>query len=115
YMRLLLEDMNPDPAERDGKLVVTLTNHGHMAAEVTRAALRCKLEVRLDPKPRYPVGAVTDSSEFGNIVKQGESYNLAESLSLSGDDVERIRRGETHLWVYGYVAYRDFLDRHWRK
>ncbi len=107
-MRLLLDDMNPDTAQRDGMLVVTLTNHGCTAAEMTRTVLRWKLAVLLDPKPRYPVGAVKDPSEFGNIVKQGESYNLAESLSLSGGDVESIRRGETHLWVYGYVAYRDF-------
>jgi len=94
--------------ELNGMLVVTLTNHGCTAAEMTRTVLRWKLAVLLDPKPRYPVGAVKDPSEFGNIVKQGESYNLAESLSLSGGDVESIRRGETHLWVYGYVAYRDF-------
>jgi hypothetical protein len=114
-MRLLLEDMNLDTAQPDGMLIVTLTNLGRTAAETTRAVLRWKLAVLLDPKPRYPVGAVKDPGAFGNVVKQGETYDLAESLSLSGDDVERIRRGETHLWVYGYVAYRDFLDRHWRK
>ncbi|MGF6998850.1 hypothetical protein [Paraburkholderia sp. GAS32] len=114
-MRLLLEHMNPDTARRGGRLVVTLTNHGHTAAEVTRAALRWKLAAQLDPKPRYPVGAIDDPGALGNVVKQGESYSLAESLSLSDDDLERIRRGETNLWMYGYVAYRDFLDRHWRK
>ncbi|MGF6782138.1 hypothetical protein [Paraburkholderia sp. GAS334] len=114
-MRLLLEDMNPNTARRGGRLVVTLTNHGHTAAEVTRAALCWKLVAQLDPKPRYPGGAIDDPGAFGNIVKQGESYSLAESLSLSGDDVDCIRKGGTHLWVFGYVAYRDFLDHHWRK
>jgi hypothetical protein len=55
------------------------------------------------------------TTAFGNLVVRGDGWWLSQDLELADHDVERLRRDEVHLWLYGYIAYRDYLDRHWRK
>jgi hypothetical protein len=96
-------------------LVVTLTNHGRTAAEITRTFLTAVSVLQLDRTPRTPIGPDGDSRTFGQVVSHRESVPLSLDLTLNNDVVDAIRSSRKHLGVHGYIAYRDFLDRHWRK
>jgi hypothetical protein len=114
-MRLELHDIHLDEQVYRGRVIVELANHGRTAAEVIRMALVHRLDVLLEPKPRYPVATVERTSMFGNIGEAGGGWARDEEIALTGDDVERLRRSETMLWLYGYIEYRDYLDREWLK
>jgi hypothetical protein len=114
-MRLELHDMHLDDQVYRGTVIVDLANHGRTAAEVIRMALVHRLDVLLSPTPRYPMATVERTAMFGNIAEAGRGWSRHEEVTLTADDVEHLRRSETMLWLYGYIEYRDYLDREWIK
>ncbi|MDR5763322.1 hypothetical protein [Caballeronia sp. LZ035] len=112
-MTLHVNDTDGSNTDTACRVVAVLTNHGRTPAEVTRTAFRSRVTVLLDPKPRYAMGQSTPADAFGTtVVPPGGSYTLTLDTSVPEDDVEALRRGTTHLWAWGYLSYRTYLDEH---
>jgi hypothetical protein len=104
-------------------IAVELTNHGSTSAEITRTVLRYRVADALAERPDYEgetdgmgqVDMAKHGSEFGKITKSGETYTIYRALNLDAHQLAAIESGTFQLWAYGYVQYRDFLDRSWEK
>lgn len=112
-MTLHVNDTDGSTTDTACRVVVVLTNHGRTPAEVTRTAFQSRVTVLPDSKPRYAMGQSTPADAFGTtVVAPGGSYTVTLDTRVSEDDVKALRRGTTHLWAWGYLSYRTYLDEH---
>jgi hypothetical protein len=79
----------------------------------------------LPPEPTYSWENIV-AARLGQVIKQDRLYEmdlpgrgLIPGLINSGPDgllpdseITKILRGPEKLWVYGFVRYRDFLEKH---
>jgi hypothetical protein len=49
--------------------------------------------------------------DFGKVIPNASTHQMTYLLSLSDEQATRIRAQKEILWVYGYIAYRDFLEK----
>lgn len=112
-MTLHVNDTDGSTTDTACRVVAVLTNHGRTPAEVIRTAFQSRVTVLLDAKPRYAMGQSTAADAFGTtVVPPGGSYTVTLDTRVPKDDVEALRRGTTHLWAWGYLSYRTYLDEH---
>jgi hypothetical protein len=90
-------------------VTVTLRNHGRTPAFVTRDCLACKIAQWPEDTPRYPANSDL-SSDFGIVVKEDEICQVKREFQFANSEAELIDKRQSALWLYGYIAYRDFLD-----
>jgi hypothetical protein len=112
-MTLRVSDTVGSTPDFDCRVGAVLTNHGRTPAAVTRTAFQSRLAVLLDSKPRYALAGSTPTEAFGTtLVPSGGSYTVTLDSLVHEEDVETLRRGTTHLWPWGYLSYRTYLDEH---
>lgn len=87
---------------------ISLGNHGRTPAIITETSFVTVLTHALPPSPRYPAHSV-DQVEVSRVVEKGHEFPISRSSMLSEDDWNRVLKGETILWAYGYLDYVDFL------
>lgn len=114
-MRLVLEERRIEAKQYIGRVVVQLTNCGWTAAEITHTVLRCRTLRPLDEVPRYPLEAIASVTDFGKHVVPGADFVFSLELTLADEEAEQLRLSEKHLWLVGYVVYRDSLGGHWQR
>ena len=86
-------------------------NHGRTAAELTAWCVEWAVEKRLPEIPTYktivPYMPGTFLPEYA-----GQPYSFPLSsyvIRLKADEISAIEDESEYLWVFGYLAYRDFL------
>jgi hypothetical protein len=95
----------------DGTIVVTLVNHGNTEALITSHSLEIIVDAELPLKPEYPKSSVR-IIDFGKVIQKDSIHEMSFRLGhLSDMQIEHIRSKKIKLWVYGYIAYRDFFDK----
>jgi len=87
---------------------ISLGNHGRTPAIITETCFVTKLDHALAPNPRYPMHDV-EEIEVSRIVENGHEFPISRSSTLSEENWNSVLKGETILWVYGYLDYLDFL------
>ncbi|UVS90907.1 hypothetical protein EFP17_14675 [Burkholderia glumae] len=98
-----------------GVATVTLRNVGRTIAEVTETAIGVGFGDP-PPVPDYARCHKTQSG-FGSTVVPDANKEIALPLvgvGLDAATVQAVSGGEP-VWLYGYVVYRDYLDREWIK
>lgn len=99
-----------------GVATVTLRNVGRTIAEVTETAIG----VGFGNPPSVPDYARCRKtrSGFGSTVMPDAEKKIALAIPanarLDAAKVQAVSGGEP-IWLYGYVVYRDYLDREWIK
>jgi hypothetical protein len=107
---------SPDQSgTRSVTMELSLKNIGPTPAEITRQCIVTRLEGSLDEKPRYPVAAVEQTAAFGRIIGPGEFVPIKEVMLLTRPQLLQLASAEKHLWLFGYLGYRDYLDEFWTK
>ncbi|MCY0852989.1 hypothetical protein [Cupriavidus sp. D39] len=101
-----------------GGVRVVLRNIGRSPAEVTGTAIAVAIG-ELPPVPDYSTASKTLADSFGGTVLPGQDsqpiiQTFGPSIGLDEARVRAINSGEP-MWVYGYIEYRDYLDRPWVK
>jgi hypothetical protein len=90
-------------------------NHGRTTAFLTERCVELRLADALPTEPEY---RTIDDLEIAEAVAGGASIEAGADQrlgELSETDVEALRLGRRTLWVYGFVAFRDFLGIEHRK
>ena len=85
-----------------------LANHGRTEAVITVDCLNYEICEWLDPKPAY---LEQRSLGFGTIIKPAEQHRIECQIPAVELDGISNGRGQTTLWVYGFIEYRDFLEK----
>ena len=111
-MSLTVHDTGGGTTDTACRIVATLTNHGRTPAEITRTAFHWKVAVLLEPRARQPMHSVAHAENFGNVVGPGGDLRITLDARLTEEQTQQLRRGAIHLWAWGYVAYRTYLDQH---
>lgn len=111
-MSLTVHDTDGSTTDTACRIVATLTNHGRTPAEITRTAFHWKVAVLLEPRARQPMRSVARTENFGNVVEPGGDLRITLDARLTEEQTQQLRRGTIHLWAWGYVAYRTYLDQH---
>jgi hypothetical protein len=115
-MHFAVTNLDVATGTRGCAIAVTLKNHGRTAAEVIRTVLTYKLAPSLEREPRYPLLAIENADELGDVVDPGGTRLLTQKpLRLTDAEVEALVAGTTHLWAYGTLSYRGLRDQHWTK
>jgi hypothetical protein len=101
----------PREALKSPNIGLRFTNHGRTAAVVTLEIFDWKVAEKL-PDDMAVVRNRMRRADLGKIVEPGAQYLLQRrfTVKLSDDEIERVLKGPEHLWLYGVVWYRDFLD-----
>jgi hypothetical protein len=92
------------------KISITITNYGR-----TPAFLYCQsAEMMLGPLPAVPIYPNAVDLEPGTIIERGELRTLTARGrdNRANFDVRPFVAGQTVLWVYGIIWFRDFLNEH---
>ena len=88
-----------------------IRNAGKGYAAILRFSIRWKVAPELPPGPPEPIYG---HMAVGNLlIEQGDSTWLVyekEPISLSDAERSAINSNQTHLWVYGFIAYGDILE-----
>lgn len=108
-IRLLHADESIRQALRSPAAALSFTNHGRTTAFLTTRCIELRLADALPEEPEYRAIEPLEIAEAvvsGGSVAAGAEQRLAE---LGEDEVEALRLGRRTLWVYGFVAFRDFL------
>jgi len=90
-------------------------NHGRTTAFLTARCVELRLANELPAEPEYRAVEQLETAEAvasGETAKVGADQRLGE---LGEAEVEALRLGRRTLWVYGFVAFRDFLGIEHRK
>lgn len=111
-MRLTVHDTDGSTTDTACRIVATLTNHGRTPAEITRTAFHFKVAVLLEPRASQPMRSVARAENFGNVVEPGGDFLVTLDARVTEEQTQQLRRGTIHLWAWGYVAYRTYLDQH---
>lgn len=104
-------------ALESGSVYITFTNHGRTAAAILGEHFDWRVCVRLPERPEYKRDRFR-FSDIGAVVDTGADYTMSVpqgSLCIIGrpitdEEATKVLRGEEYLWLYGFVAYRDFLE-----
>ncbi|HEX4043591.1 MAG TPA: hypothetical protein VHY10_17970 [Xanthobacteraceae bacterium] len=98
---------------------VTLVNFGQSAAVILRECIIFWVGDVLPAIPDYSLGRVHDIG-FRFPIIAGDSHPIsAQAVGMDAfgnpfgiDPIEadRVAEGQSTLWLYGYLVYRDFLD-----
>jgi hypothetical protein len=92
------------------KIAISVTNYGQTPAFLLGQAIEIEVCALLPAKPEYP-SAFDLAPE--TVVEYKNKYLLGTARlnsPLSPDDIQAILDGNTRLWVYGYVYYRNILS-----
>jgi hypothetical protein len=92
------------------KIEISVTNYGKTPAFLLRQAIEIEVCALLPAKPVYP-SAFDLPPE--TVVEYKNKFPLGTArpkCPLSPEDIQAILDGNTRLWVYGYVYYRDILS-----
>ena len=92
------------------KIEISVTNYGKTPAFLLRQAIEIEICALLPAKPVYP-SAFDLPPE--TVVEYKNKFPLGTArpkCPLSPEDIQAILDGNTRLWVYGYVYYRDILS-----
>lgn len=92
------------------KIAISVTNYGKTPAFLLGQAIEIEVCALLPAKPEYP-SAFDLAPE--TVVEYKNKYLLGTARlksPLSPDDIQAILDGNTRLWVYGYVYYRNILS-----
>lgn len=96
-------------------VALRFVNHGRTTAFLTTRCVELRLADALPAEAEY---RTIDELEIAEAVASGASAEAgaAQRLGeLSETEVEALRLGRRTLWVYGFVAFRDFLGIEHRK
>jgi hypothetical protein len=114
-VRLLHADESIRQALKSPAATLAFTNHGRTTAFLTTRCIELRLADALPEEPEYRAIEPLEIAEAvvsGGSVEAGAEQHLGE---LGEDEVEALRLGRRTLWVYGFVAFRDFLGIEHRK
>jgi hypothetical protein len=92
------------------KIAISVTNYGKTPAFLLGQAIEIEVCALLPAQPEYP-SALDLAPE--TVVEYKNKYLLGTARlksPLSPDDIQAILDGNTRLWVYGYVYYRNILS-----
>jgi len=91
------------------RIKIALKNFGRTPAIMTSYCAHWKVADALPDSPVYsgivrcPSGTVVAPDEIESL--EPDTWNL----ELAPADAEAINAGDTNLWVYGFISFRDFL------
>lgn len=100
------------PPPKTGKIRVTFQNYGRSVARLTSFCLEHRVARELPPVPVYG-----DAAPLPNhlTIEQGKALPLvpldSQNIHICESDMDRITERSpdlAHLWVYGYLGFRDF-------
>jgi hypothetical protein len=114
-IRLLHADESIRQALKSPATALAFTNHGRTTAFLTTRCIELRLADALPEEPEYRAIEPLEIAEAvvsGGSVAAGAAQRLGE---LGEAEVEALRLGRRTLWVYGFVAFRDFLGIEHRK
>ncbi len=109
-MRFDIHNMNLERALYDSSVLLYLTNHGRTEGIIVEKCLTWQVTQALDPEPRYPISDV-EKVDFGSVIKKNENYEIRKRFFLSDELAQRVKTKQAILWIYGYIKYRDFLEK----
>ncbi len=115
-MAMKLNTIAQNNPQWTGIATVTLENVGRTIAEVTETAIGVGFGSP-PPVPDY-AGCRKTQSGFGSTVMPDANKKIALAIPadvhLDAAKIEAVTGGGP-IWLYGYVVYRDYLDREWIK
>lgn len=92
------------------QVAVTIRNYGRTPAFLQRESVCFEIGMTMPSKIEYdyaidlPAGRAMNKDECYRLTRTGQRPSLTE------ESVAGIMEGASALWVYGYIAYRDFLN-----
>lgn len=89
------------------KPVVAIRNSGPTKILIFRSRIKWEVAKKLPPEPFYGGMSLTSL-----IVEDGQThwFTNEEFITIEKEQMEAIDLGQTHLWIYGFISYGDFLD-----
>jgi hypothetical protein len=114
-VELVLADESIRQALKAPAVSLRFANHGRTPAFLTARCVELRLADALPAEPEYRAVEQLETAEAvasGGTVKASADQRLGE---LGEAEVEALRLGRRTLWVYGFVAFRDFLGIEHRK
>ena len=106
-------DTSPDRALKVGRYAVRFTNIGRTPAYVSHISLNFEVRDKLPFDPVYH--RTTDMDHVHFIQPNIETDETELHFMIEPDDVvQDILEKKTRLWVYGYIAFNDFLGDEYR-
>ncbi len=107
------KDALPERALKVGRYAVRFTNIGRTPAYVSRISLNFEVRDKLPFDPVYH--RTTDMDHVHFIQPSIETDETELQFTIEPDDViQDILEKKTRLWVYGYIAFRDFVGDEYR-
>lgn len=107
------KDTLPERALKVGRYAVRLTNIGRTPAYVNRISLNFEVRDKLPFEPVYH--RTTDMDHVHFIQPSIETDETELHFTIEPDDViQDILEKKTRLWIYGYIAFKDFLGDEYR-
>jgi len=94
------------------RVEVSIKNYGRTPAFIRQESIEIADEPFLPETPIYP--SIADK-EPGCVIESGDSYQMKAIYreGISHQNISKLLEGGIFLWVYGYIAYFDFLgERH---
>jgi hypothetical protein len=112
------EEFPPDKPGEPLYFSVDIRNGGHVGASIVESVVAVEMlpiGFRLDEVPTYPPNPF---NPFGGEVIAGGKSNMVvnfplakgQPVSLEAEGIEALRSGNSRLFVYGRVVYRDALS-----
>jgi hypothetical protein len=92
----------------DAQKAIKIGNHGRTPAIITEDCLVFEFKKELARIPHYPTHSVVQVQQ-DRVVDPKSVYDIGRRSSFAQEDWDRLLRGETVLWAYGYIDYLDFL------
>lgn len=108
-VQLAWSDQSVRQALKTPTIDVGFTNHGRTAAFVTSKCIEVRMAPSLPDDPAY--GAV-ETLQIVEVVDSGKTVSASAQRrlgDLTEDQIRLVLGGRNSLWVYGFVAFRDFL------
>jgi hypothetical protein len=108
-VQLAWSDQSVRQALKTPAIDIGFTNHGRTAAFVTGKCIEVRMTPTLPADPTY--GAV-ETLQLAEVVDAGKTVAASAQHrlgDLSEDQIRLVLGGRNILWVYGFIAFRDFL------
>lgn len=110
--------VDPRKALSTSGLQIKIANHGKTEAVVIEECFEWRVAETLPPTPVYEKLNIL-SVPLGSVIKADHEYVMhwpRAGLIIGGgpiteDQLTKVLRGESTLWVYGYIKFRDFLGK----
>ena len=94
------------------RVEVSIKNYGRTPAFIRQESIEIADEPFLPETPIYPSAV---DKEPDCVIESGDSYQMKVIYreGISHQNISKLLEGRIFLWVYGYIAYWDFLsERH---